>query len=175
MNLQLDSCLLRSWHEEDAASLQRYANNRNIWLNLRDIFPHPYRLEDAQSFLKFASQQNPEVMFAIATSGEAIGGVGLRFREDVHRKTAEVGYWLAEPFWGRGIMSEVVTRFTRYAFDSFDLVRICAEPLAHNRASARVLEKAGFVCEGCMKANVLKDGIILDSLLYARIREEPAK
>ena len=103
------------------------------------MFPHPYRLEDAEAFLGFVAQQKPETTFAIANASEAIGCIGLTVGSDVHRKTAELGYWLAEPFWGRGIMSEAVAAFVRHAFDDLDLIRIYAEPFASNPASARVL------------------------------------
>ena len=171
MQLQLKSCLLRSWSLDDAAAVQRYANNRKIWLNLRNIFPHPYGLEDAQNFLRYVMQNEPQAILAIATPAEAIGCIGLRLGSDVHVKTAELGYWLGEPFWGHGIMSEAVAEFTRYAFQTFALVRVFAEPFASNHASARVLEKAGFVCEALLRSNIFKDGQVLDSRLYARVRK----
>jgi len=167
MQLELTSCVIRSWSLDDAAAVQRYANNRKIWLNVRDAFPHPYTLKDAHAFLSHVTQNEAQTTFAIATAAEAIGCIGLRLGTDVHARTAELGYWLGEPFWGRGIMSEAVMRFTRYGFDELQLVRIFAEPFETNRASARVLEKAGFVCEGQLRANVYKDGQFLDSLLYA--------
>jgi RimJ/RimL family protein N-acetyltransferase len=170
MELKLQSCAIRPWVEQDAVAIQRHANNRKIWINLRDIFPHPYSLQDARSFLGFVLKEEPATTFAIATASEAIGCIGLRLGNDVHRKTAELGYWLGEPFWGRGIMSEAVAAFTRWAFKAFDLQRIFAEPFEDNAASARVLEKAGFVCEGRLRANVLKDGKRLDSFLYALVR-----
>jgi RimJ/RimL family protein N-acetyltransferase len=151
-------------------ALQRYANNRNIWMNLRDSFPHPYTLADSNAFLSHVTRAQPQTSFAIATSSEAIGGIGLRLGADVHRKTAELGYWLGEEFWGKGIMSQAVAAFVPQAFEMFDLHRICAEPFDTNRASMRILEKAGFVYEGRMRANVLKDGMVLDSCLYARVR-----
>ena len=156
----------------DAIAVQCYANNRKIWLNLRDLFPHPYGLEDANRFLHYVTNDKPTTTFAIALPTEAIGCIGLQLGRDVHCQTAELGYWLGEPFWGRGIMSEAVAEFTRYAFVTFTLNRIYAEPFANNSASARVLEKAGFVCEGRLRASVLKDGQRLDSFLYARVRDE---
>jgi [ribosomal protein S5]-alanine N-acetyltransferase len=170
MQLKLRSCAIRQWVVQDAATIQRHANNRKIWINLRDIFPHPYTLEDARAFLGFVQNEEPRTTFAIATESEAIGCIGLRLGTDVHRKTAELGYWLGEPFWGRGIMSEAVQEFTRWAFEAFNLQRIFAQPFENNKASARVLEKAGFVCEGRLRANALKDGKVLDSLIYARVR-----
>ena len=115
-------------------------------------------------------QMDPRTVFAIATADEVIGCIGQMPGEDVHRFSAEMGYWLAEPFWGRGIMSEAVERFTEYAFAEFGLNRIFAEPYVGNEASARVLEKAGYVCEGVMRANVLKDGKVMDQYLYAKVR-----
>jgi ribosomal-protein-alanine N-acetyltransferase len=173
MLLQLQSCLVRSWSTADALALQRYANNRNVSLNLRDGFPYPYTSEDAHAFLSRVKQEKPETTFAIATSSEAIGCLGLRLGSDIHRKTAELGYWLAEPFWNRGIMTQAVAGFTHHAFEVFDLQRIFAEPFDHNRASAGVLEKAGFTCEGRLRANVFKNGKVLDSFLYARVRDRP--
>ena len=171
MHLTLRTVSIRPWSLADAAALQRHANNRNIWINLRDIFPHPYTLENANAFLDYVVQEKPETTFAIATSSEAIGCIGLRLGVDVHRKTGELGYWLAEPFWGRGIMSEAVSEFTRHAFEAFDLQRIYAEPFEWNRASMRVLEKSGFILEGRLRANAFKDGKVVDSFVYARTRD----
>jgi RimJ/RimL family protein N-acetyltransferase len=167
---KLKSCIIRPWSLDDASAVQQHANNRKIWINLRDVFPHPYTLEDARAFLGFVLKEEPTTTFAIANESEAIGCIGLRLGNDVHRKTAELGYWLGEPFWGRGNMSEAVQEFTRWAFEAFDLQRIFAQPFENNKASARVLEKAGFVCEGRLRANALKDGKVLDSLIYARVR-----
>jgi len=171
MQLQLKCGLIRPWNEQDVLALQGYANNRKIWLNLRDVFPHPYHLEDARGFLSLVAQQKPLTTFALATESEAIGCIGLRLGEDVHRRTAELGYWLAEPYWGRGLMTDAVTAFTEWAFRELDLVRIYAEPFATNPASIRVLEKSGYQCEGRLRANIFKDSCVLDSLLFARIRD----
>jgi [ribosomal protein S5]-alanine N-acetyltransferase len=174
MHLELKQCCLRSWRSDDVPAVQRYADNRRIWINLRDIFPHPYSLADAAAFIALMMQQKPETTFAIATASEAIGCIGLKLGEDVHCKTAELGYWLGEPFWGRGIMKDAVEAMVRYAFETFDLCRLHAEPFAGNHASARVLQSAGFTCEGRMEANVFKDGRVLDSFLYAKIRRTAA-
>lgn len=169
--LKLKSSIVRPWSPQDANSLQRYADNRKIWINLRDMFPHPYSPENANAFLGFVLKEDPNTTFAIATESEAIGCIGLRLGNDVHRKSAELGYWLGEPFWGRGIMTQAVQQFTGWAFETFDLQRIFAEPFAGNTASIRVLEKAGFICEGRLRSNIFKDGKIMDSLLYAHVRE----
>ncbi|MHC1781966.1 MAG: GNAT family N-acetyltransferase [Anaerolineaceae bacterium] len=161
---------IRPWRESDAEALVKYANNRKIWANLRDGFHHPYLKEHARAFLEAVSRQNPTTFFAIATLEEAIGSIGLSFGQDVHRLTAEMGYWLAEPYWGQGIMSEAVARFSDGAFAAFDLVRIYAEPYATNTNSCRILEKAGFVLEGRLRSSVIKDGKILDQLMYGRTK-----
>jgi ribosomal-protein-alanine N-acetyltransferase len=162
--------MIRRWEKSDVEALAKYANNRNIWLNLRDGFPHPYTRENAQSFLQSVSRQDPVRFYAIATQEEAIGAIGITPNQDVHRLTAEMGYWLAEPYWGKGIMTETVTKFTDYVFEHFGLVRIYAEPYAYNASSCRVLEKAGFVLEGRMRCSAIKDGQMTDQFLYAKIK-----
>jgi ribosomal-protein-alanine N-acetyltransferase len=155
---------------DDAESLVKHANNRKVWLGLRDLFPHPYTIEDAQEFLQRAISEQPEMKFCIEVDGAAVGGIGVHPGQDVYRHTATIGYWLGEKFWGRGIMTEAVTAVTDFCFGNFPLRRISAEVFANNPASARVLEKAGFTFEGRLKNNVTKDGLVLDSLLYARTR-----
>ena len=169
MQLVLQRCTIRPWRMDDAESLAKHANNRKVWLSLRDKFPHPYTSEDARKFLEATVKFEPITDFCIEVS-RAVGGIGIHLGIDVHRQTAELGYWLGQEFWARGIMTEAVGAFSDFCFDTFSLRRIYAEPFANNRASARVLEKAGFVFEGCLKNNVIKDGKLLDSLLYARTR-----
>jgi [ribosomal protein S5]-alanine N-acetyltransferase len=170
MPLALERCTIRPWRREDAESLAEHANSRGVWLGLRDLFPHPYTIGDAHEFLKRATTDQPATKFCIEIDGAASGGIGLRLGQDVHRHTAELGYWLGEKFWQRGIMSEAVAALTDYGFENFPLHRIYAVPKANNPASARVLEKAGFVLEGRLRKNVIKDGEILDSLLYAKTK-----
>ncbi len=167
MNRLLGEYVLRDWREQDAPSLAKYADNRKIWLSLRDLFPNPYRLEHAREFIRRTSTASPRTFFAIATQIEAIGSIGLSLGQDVHRYTAELGYWLAEPYWGRGIATCAVRAMVEYAFGELALHRVHAEPFAPNLASARVLEKAGFSLEGRMRANAYKDGSVVDQLLYA--------
>ena len=171
MNLKVGKYVIRDLRIDDAPSIAKYANNRKISINLRDGFPYPYQLSDAENFLSKVAKQNPRTVFAIANDKEAIGSIGLMPGEDVHRFTAEMGYWLAEPFWNKGIMSEVVSRFTDVAFEKFELNRIFAEPYIDNTASVRILEKAGFVLEGTLRASVFKDGKVLDQFLYAKLRQ----
>jgi len=171
MELRLKRCTIRDWHLDDAESLSKHANNRKVSRTLRDAFPYPYTIEDANDFLKHATSENEQKKFhCIEIDGSAVGGIGITLGEDVYRHTAECGYWLAEQFWGRGIMSEAVAAFVEYCFANFRLNRIHASAYANNPASARVLEKAGFVLEGRLRKNVIKDGQILDSLLYARTK-----
>jgi len=167
MELKLDGCMLRSWEKADAVPLQKHANNRKIWSNLRDVFPHPYTLEDARWWISQTRTVSPESSFAIATEKEIIGGIGLIFLEDVHRFSAELGYWLAEPYWGQGFMTIAVKSMTEFSFNQYPLMRIFACPFSHNIASQRVLEKAGYQLEGIMRKHVIKDGRILDQMLYA--------
>ena len=169
MHLQLTTCTLRSWRVGDAESLVKYANNRNIWLNLRDRFPHPFTPRDALGFLDSMIGKEPEIVLAIAVGDEAIGGVGFALQKDIERVSAEIGYWVAEPFWGRGIATEAVRAVTRYALEHHELTRIFAVPFTRNVASCRVLEKAGYVFEGTLRRSAIKDGVIIDQCLYAFI------
>jgi ribosomal-protein-alanine N-acetyltransferase len=169
MHRKIGECIIRDWRMEDAPSIAKYANNRKIWINLRDAFPYPYSLQDAESFISRVIEASPITVFAIATQSEAIGSIGLMVGKDVHRYTAEMGYWLAEPFWGKGIMTQAVKSMTSYAIRNLKLHRIFAEPYSTNPASVRVLEKAGFICEGILRSNVFKDGNVLDQFLYSYV------
>ena len=168
MELKLRRCTLRDWRTDDAESVTKHANNRRVSINLRDRFPYPYALQDAKNFLERTVAKEPRTNFCTEVNRMAVGGIGLDMGEDVYRLTAEFGYWLGEEFWGKGIMSEVVPAFVDYCFEKFSLTRMSATTYISNPASARVLEKAGFVFEGRLRKNVVKDGKILDSLLYAK-------
>lgn len=171
MRIEFNEYMIRDWVTEDAVPIANYANSRNIWINMRDLFPFPYKYSDAKAFIETAKKPGLKTLFAIATSKEAIGGIGLNFQKDVHRYTAEIGYWLAEPFWGRGIMTNAVNRFTHFAFDTLELHRIFATPYAYNKASIRVLEKSGFTNEGRLRANAFKNGKIVDQFIFAKLKE----
>jgi RimJ/RimL family protein N-acetyltransferase len=166
--LQLEHCVVRSWKRSDAKALAKHANNRKVWLNLRDAFPHPYGLADAKRFLDAALARDPETWFAIEVDGEAAGGIGYSPHQDVERVSAEIGYWLAEPHWGRGIMTEALRAVTAHAI-ARGLLRVYAVPYEWNAASARVLEKCGYVLEGRMRRSAIKDGQVIDQLLYAYV------
>ncbi len=162
---------MRSWEWEDRDSLVHHANNRNVWINLRDRFPHPYTANDARSWLESVIGLKPETNFAIAVLGEAVGGIGFVIQHDVAYRSAEIGYWLGENFWGRGIATEALIAVTEYAFSNFDLCRLYAHVFDWNGASARVLEKAGYVFEGRLRSSVTKNGQTIDQLMYAVIRD----
>ncbi|HEY3676343.1 MAG TPA: GNAT family N-acetyltransferase [Candidatus Tumulicola sp.] len=169
------SIALRPPATHDAASIAKLANDRSVWINLRDAMPHPYSLQDAVGWIESTLEQDPIVTFAIECEGEAIGGIGLVPGTDIERRSAELGYWLGTSYWGRGIASAAVTRICRYAFQELRLVRVFATPMTHNVASIRVLEKAGFGREGVMRACYVKDGLVRDAALYARIDDSHAQ
>lgn len=166
--------ILRPWRLEDEADLARGANDPAIAANLRDAFPNPYTLADAQWFLGDCLARHGQgcLFYAIQTEGKAVGGISVAVQTDVYRRSAELGYWLARPYWGRGIMTQAVKQICREAFDRFDILRIYAEPFAHNLASRRVLEKAGFTLEGTMRDGVTKNGQVFSYCMYSLLRRE---
>jgi ribosomal-protein-alanine N-acetyltransferase len=173
MELVLPLVTLRHWRPDDAESLARYANDRRIWLNLRDRFPHPFSRADAEAFIAMARNMVPVTFFAITMEDKAIGGIGYSLHQDVERVSAEIGYWLGIPFWGRGIMTSAVSAVTRFAFAQHpELRRLYAVPYAWSTASTRVLEKAGYSLEGRMRQSAIKDGTVTDQFLYAILRDE---
>ena len=167
MELNCGQCKVRSWHPDDVESIVRHANNRKIWLNLRDRFPHPYTRADAKNWVQIALSAKPETSFAIDMSGQAVGSIGFELRTDVERYSAEVGYWLGEEFWGQGICASALKAATPYAMEAYHLNRIFAVPFSENLASIRVLEKAGYTKECFMRRSAFKDGRFVDQVLYA--------
>lgn len=170
MRILLKTCELRSFRPSDAPSLALHANNRRVWINLRDRFPHPYALEHAEEFIHAVTTTPPESHFAIVVDGAAAGAIGLMFQDDVYRRSAEVGYWLGEPFWGRGIVTEALRTITEWGFERFDLCRIYACVFEWNPASVRVLEKAGYEVEGRHRKAVTKDGHTVDQVMLSIVR-----
>ena len=165
-------CKLRKWEISDAASLASVLGNERVADFLRDL-PRPYTERDAEAYIGFVLSADPDDVFvyAIEKDGKVIGNVGAFRQENVHRRTAELGYYLAEEYHGQGIMTEAVGTLCRKLFAGTDLIRIYAEPFACNAASRRVLEKAGFRLEGILKNAVVKNGKVLDAALYALTRE----
>jgi [ribosomal protein S5]-alanine N-acetyltransferase len=171
MQIRLGLCTLRPWRLDDEPALVRHANNRNIWRNLRDAFPHPYGELDAVQWLAKHIGVEPVHFFAIEHERELAGSIAVIPLDDVNRRSAEIGYFVAEPFWGRGIATETVRGITAYAFDTYpDLVRIHAFVFEWNPASMRVLEKAGYEREAVLRQSVWKDGTLMDSVVYAKLR-----
>ena len=171
MHLALHTCTVRDWSAGDLPSLVRHANDREVWIQLRDRFPHPYREADGHAFLSYAATQSPSRVWAIEVDGAAAGGIGLELFGDIERVSAEIGYWLGRACWTRGVMTEAVRAVTLEAFRRFDLTRIFAVPFADNRASIRVLEKAGYALEGRMPQSAIKDGRVRDQLMYGAYRQ----
>ena len=170
MLLEMGDLKVRSWRKDDLQALLRHANNAKIAANLRDQFPHPYTRRDGIDFLDFARSQEPECAFASEHGDEAVGGVGFLVGRDIARMSAEMGYWLTEDLWGRGIATRAVTAMSEWGFDNYKLTRVFAMAFAHNAGSIRVLEKSGFVREGVMRRSAIKNGVILDQILFAKVR-----
>ncbi len=168
--IDCDVCRLRPFRAEDASALAAHANNPKIAANLRDRFPHPYALENARWFIAYAESTEAECIAGIEVAGEAAGAIGLQFRSDIERCSAELGYWLGEAYWGRGIMTAAIRSFTDWAMKRFALTRVYAEVFAENSASARVLEKAAFVRVGLLRKASIKNGVYHDHLLYDLVR-----
>ena len=172
MEIDLGRFLIREWRRGDEEALARHANNPNVARNMRDRFPHPYTSADAQWWIAHASAQSPSTDFAIVVDGEAAGGIGFILQEDVARRSVEIGYWLGEAYWGRGIATDAVRALSEHIFANFDICRIYSTVFELNPASIRVLEKAGYAYEGRQRKAVTKNGETLDVLMYALIKDE---
>lgn len=170
-------CKIRKWALSDAKDLAAVLSNKNIQDNLRDGLPFPYTERDAVDFISamLCADENETFAFAITLDEKAIGSIGVFRQSNIHRQTAELGYCMAEAYWGRGIMTDAVKLTCRYIFDKSDIVRIYAEPFAYNTASCRVLEKAGFQFEGTLRQNAIKNGKILDIRMYSLLKEDGSR
>lgn len=163
------SVILRALNETDTENLSRIANDKRISANLRDGFPNPYTIEDAKAFIAKFSKSDPQIVFAIEANREHVGNIGLHPKNDIYRKTAEIGYFIGVEYWGRGIATEAIGQMVNYGFEKLDLIRIEAGVFSHNPASMKVLEKAGFVKEGISEKVAIKNGVIIDEHRYAII------
>lgn len=157
---------LRPWVEADAELLTVYFNNINIWNNLRDYIPHPYTIEDAEKFIHVQKEIFPTLNFAIMSGEELVGGIGIILGEDVYKMNVELGYWIAEPFWGTGIATEAVRQMNYYVFENFAINRIVAEVFEYNKTSMRVLEKNGYHLECVRRKAVLKNDFLYDNYVW---------
>ena len=159
--------ILRPWTMSDLDSLVESANNENIAKFLTNKFPYPYTREAGTNFISSAIQGSPTNIFAIDVEGSAVGGIGIHPQSDVECKNAEMGYWLAEPYWGNGIITSAIKQMIDYSFTNFEINRIFARPFGNNFASQKVLEKAGFVLEATFSRTMFKNGEYLDELIFA--------
>ena len=164
---------LRPWTMDDLQSLVKYANDYSIARYMTDMFPHPYTLADGERFIHMVSQASPTNVFAIEVAGEAVGSIGIFPQADIMRKNAEMGYWLAAPFRGKGIVLQAIQEMVEHGFKTYDITRIYARPYGSNNASQRVLEKAGFTLEARIARNIIKYGEWEDELIYAVRRNTP--
>ncbi|HEV7350577.1 GNAT family N-acetyltransferase [Telluribacter sp.] len=167
------SILLRPYRYNDAGNLALYANNPRIAANVRDSFPSPYTLEDARKWIDFCvygQSADTHLSRAIVQDDQLVGGIGVVRQKDVYRYSAEIGYWLAEPFWGRGLVTEAIREFTAEAFSVFDIQRLYAGVFSFNRSSMRVLEKAGYALEAIHQQAIFKEGTFWDEHLYVKFR-----
>lgn len=159
---------LRPWKIEDAETLTAYFNNINIWNNLRDYIPFPYTNEDAMKFISSQATITPTQNFAILNEQEIVGGIGLILQQDIYKMNVELGYWVAEPFWGTGIATIAVGLITQYIFETYAVNRIVAEVFDYNRSSMRVLEKNGYYLESVRRKGILKNDILLDDFVWVK-------
>ena len=170
MEIKGSQFTLRHWQPADAPALQKHANNPKVPAFLLDRFPSPYSIADAQAFIHLMLNKLTITDFAIEINGEAAGGISLEFRQDVYRKSPLIGYWLSEQYWSRGMMTEAVKLITNYAFDNFDIICVMAFVFGKNKASMRVLEKAGYVEQGILRQTVVKNGEVMDEHIYTAYR-----
>ncbi|MDE6850438.1 MAG: GNAT family N-acetyltransferase [Clostridia bacterium] len=164
---------LREWKESDAVALARLLNDKKILDNLRDGLPYPYTENDALWYINSClnADKDKQFCFAIIYNGEVVGSIGLFRQENIHSKTAELGYYIGAQYWDKGITTEAVRLACKHVFDNTDIVRIFAEPFAKNTASCRVLEKNNFVLEGIMRKNAFKNDTFRDMKLYAYVKD----
>lgn len=171
MQIVTGTSLLRDWTADDIEPLAQHANNPRIAAMMRDAFPSPYTPADASRFIALAADTSSHLYLAIDVAGEAVGGIGVQPLDGVHRRTAEIGYWLAEPFWGRGIVTDAVRALVPVAFAAFDIVRLEAAIFSNNPASMRLLEKCGFTREAVHQKAITKNGAVLDEVVYVHFGE----
>lgn len=166
-------CEIRSWKIEDSNNLAAALNNKKILDNLRDGLPYPYTVEDANAFIlaMLDADKNTTYAFAIVVNNKAIGSIGVFRKDNIHYRTAEMGYCIAEPYWGQGIGTSAVKQVCKYIFENTDIMRIFAEPFAYNAGSCRILEKSGFVYEGILRKNAVKNGVVLDMKMYSIVKD----
>lgn len=167
-------CNIRKWKLSDAKDLATALSNKKVQDNLRDGLPYPYTEQDGKEFISamLSADENETFAFAIMVDDKVVGSIGIFRQGNIHSQTAELGYYIAEEYWGKGIMTEVVKQICEYVFGDSDIIRIYAEPFAYNIASCRVLEKAGFQYEGTLRSNAVKNGKVIDMKMYSLLKTE---
>ena len=167
-------CKIRKWKLTDAKDIAVALSNKKIQDNLRDGLPYPYSEQDGIDFISsmLSANEDETFAFAITLDDKVIGSIGVFRQQNIHRQTAEMGYYIAEEYWGKGIMTDAVKQICNYVFKNSDILRIYAEPFAYNTGSCRVLEKAGFQYEGTLRNNAVKNGKVIDMKMYSLLREE---
>jgi len=170
MEFKLSNCILRPWRLEDAESLVIHANNAKIASNLRDGFPFPYTSEHARQWLKMTTEDKNNILLAIDIEGKSVGGIGIMPKTDVYRLSAEIGYWLSERYWNKGIMTEAIKAMVKWSFENLQLIRISAGIFEKNTPSMKALKKAGFKLEAIHSKAVVKNGEIMDEYVYAILK-----
>ncbi|MDR0974878.1 MAG: GNAT family N-acetyltransferase [Ruminococcus sp.] len=163
---------LREWQLSDAAALSEILTNKKVLDNLRDGLPYPYTEKDGEFYINsmLSADKNDTFAFAIINDGEVVGSIGAFRQQNIHSKTAEVGYYVGEKYWGNGICTAAVTLLSRFVFENTDIIRLFAEPFASNAGSIRVLEKAGFEYEGTLRKNAVKNGVVNDMKMYSLLK-----
>lgn len=164
---------IRAWRMEYASDIAEALNNKKVQDNLRDGLPYPYTVEHAEAYIysMLNADKNSTYAWAITVDGKAVGSIGVFRKDNIHFRTGEMGYYIAEPYWGKGVCSEAVKQVCSYIFENTDIIRIFAEPFSYNNRSCRVLEKSGFHFEGTMKSNAFKNGRVLDMNMYALVKD----
>ena len=167
-------CKIRKWKLSDAKDLAIALSNRKIQDNLRDGLPYPYTEQDGADYISsmLSANENDTFAFAITVDNKVVGSIGVFRQENIHRQIAELGYYIAEEYWGKGIMTEAIKQICECVFDKSDIIRIYAEPFAYNIASCRALEKAGFQYEGTLRSNAVKNGEVIDMKMYSLLKTE---
>lgn len=167
-------CRIRKWELSDAKDLAAALSNKKVQDNLRDGLPYPYTVQDGKEFISamLSADKNETFAFAIMVDDKVVGSIGIFRQGNIHSQTAELGYYIAEEYWGKGIMTEAVKQICEYVFGDSDIIRIYAEPFAYNIASCRVLEKVGFQYEGTLRSNAVKNGRVIDMEMYSLLKAE---
>ena len=167
------ACVIRRWRVSDQERLAEMLSNPKVLDNLRDGLPYPYTPADGETYIRsmLAADEDKTFAFAITVDDRAIGSIGVFRRENIHFRTAELGYYIGEPYWGKGYATSAVKQVCRYVFDHTDILRIFAEPFARNAASCRVLEKCGFTREGLVRQGKFNQ-VYCDYYLYGLLKED---